>query len=205
MHLYGLILGLSVVIGTEFFLRQKIIPKNRQNIFVLLLLFFAILGARLYHVFDFWDYYSQNPSQIPATWNGGLGIYGAILGALLFIALYSLFTQTFFFKITDAIAPILPLCQAIGRLGNFANREIPFWWLEALLNLLLFFILRTKALKPYSSTAFYLLGYGLIRFLFEFFRSDTWQIGSLKIAQLISLIFIIIGLLLLKFPHKKYN
>ena len=199
MHLYGLIIGIAIVIGIDYFSRyQTVIPKNRENIFIVGLLFFAILFSRLYHVADQWDYYSQYPSQVLATWNGGLGIYGAILGAILFIFLFSRYYKISFLEITDSITPILPLCQALGRLGNFVNGEIPLWWLEASLNLLLFFILKSKALKHYSSTALYLIGYGTIRFFFEFFRSDTWQINSLKIAQIISLVFILIGIFILR-------
>lgn len=204
MHLYGLIIGIAIVIGIDYFsLYQTIIPKNRVNIFMIGLLFFAIFFSRLYHVADQWNYYSQYPSQILATWNGGLGIYGAILGAILFIFLFSRHHKISFLEITDSIAPILPLCQALGRLGNFVNGEIPLWWFEAGLNLLLFFILKSKALKHYSSTALYLIGYGTIRFFFEFFRSDTWQINSLKIAQIISLVFILAGFILLKTHSKK--
>ncbi len=199
IHFYGLIIGIAIIIGIDYFSRhQTVIPKNRVNLFIVGLLFFAILCSRLYHVTDQWDYYSQHPSQILATWNGGLGIYGAILGAILFIFLFSRYYKISFLEITDSITPILPLCQALGRLGNFVNGEISLWWFEASLNLFLFFILKSKTLKHYSSTALYLIGYGTIRFFFESFRSDTWQINSLKIAQIISLVFILAGFTLLK-------
>lgn len=157
-----------------------------------------LIGARLYHVVDSWSYYSQHLSQIPATWNGGLGIYGAIIGASIFIFLFSKFSKIRFLSILDSITPILPLCQAIGRIGNFFNHEIPTWWIEASLNLILFFIIKSKVLKNYSSTGLYLIGYGLIRFFIEFLRTDTWQINGLKIAQLISIFFVIIGVIILK-------
>ncbi|MBP6989671.1 prolipoprotein diacylglyceryl transferase, partial [Candidatus Shapirobacteria bacterium] len=129
---------------------------------------------------------------IPQTWNGGLGIYGAIIASALFIFFFSLFSKIPFLKILDSITPILPLCQAIGRIGNFVNHEIPTWWLEASLNLFLFFLLK----KSKTPTAHYLIGYGLIRFFIEFFRNDTWIVGQIKIAQLISILFILIGLTL---------
>ena len=198
MHLYGLIIGIAIVIGIDYFSHhQTVISKNKENIFIVGLLFFATLFSRLYHVADQWDYYSQHPSQILATWNGGLGIYGAILGVILFILLFSRHYKISFLKIT-IYRFHLPFCQALGRLGNFINGEIPLWWFEASLNLLLFFILKFKALKHYSSNALYLIGYGTIRFFFEFFRSDTWQINSLKIAQIISLVFILTGIFILR-------
>ena len=196
MSLYGFIIGISLVIGINYFLHQKIIPSRFENIFVLGILISAIIGARAYHVIGEWNFYSQNLILIPQTWNGGLGIYGAIIASALFIFFFSLFSKIPSLKILDAITPILPLCQAIGRIGNFVNHEIPTWWLEASLNLILFFIIRSKKLFNYSSTSLYLIGYGLIRFFMEFFRNDTWVLGQIKIAQLISILFILIGLTL---------
>jgi len=195
MSLYGLILGISIVIGIDFFSKKNTtIPKNKLNLFIIGTIVSAIVGARIYHVVDQWSQYSQNLSLIPQTWNGGLGIFGGILGALIFIFLFSLFSKTPLLSITDSIAPIIPLCQSIGRLGNFINKEIPTWWIEAGLNLFLFLILK----KSSHPTAHYLIGYGLIRFFAEFLRTDTWQVNNIKIAQIISLIFVLTGIFILK-------
>lgn len=204
MHLYGLIIGIAIIVGINYFSRnQKVISKTKENFFIYSLLFFSIIGARLYHVIDYWNYYSQNTNQIYATWNGGLGIYGALIGGIIYIFFFSLFSRISFLKILDSITPILPLCQAIGRIGNFFNHEIPVWWLEASLNLILFFIIKSEALKNYSSTALYLIGYGSIRFFIEFFRNDTWTINGVKIAQLISIISLVIGIILINYEKIK--
>ena len=206
MHFYGLIIGLALIIGLNYFFKhQKIIPQNKINAFVLPFILSMFIGARLYHVIDQWPYYSNNLSQIPATWNGGLGIYGALIGGGLYLFFYSLVSRIPFLSLLDSITPILPLCQAIGRFGNFINHEIPIWWLEASLNLILFFLIKSTYLKHYSSTSLYLIGYGLIRFFIEFFRSDTWTIGNFKIAQIISLLFIFFGLIILKSTKKSNN
>ena len=199
MHLYGLIIGIAIIIGIEYFTKNNhSIPKSRENIFLIGLLLSGLIGARAYHVVDQWSYYSQHLSQILSTWNGGLGIYGATIAMAIYIFLFAHISKISLLKILDTITPILPLCQAVGRFGNFVNHEIPTWWLEASLNLVLFFILKSKKLINYSSTSLYLIGYGFIRFLMEFFRNDTWQINGFKIAQVISLIFIVFGLFLLK-------
>jgi len=199
MSLYGLIIGIALVVGIEYFIKNnQVISKSRENIFIFGLLISGLIGARLWHVIDQWSYYSQHLSKIPATWNGGLGIYGALIAIGIFIFIYSLKSKISFLSVLDTITPILPLCQSIGRFGNFINHEIPSWWLEASLNLILFFIIRSKKLKNFSSTSLYLIGYGLIRFFMEFFRNDTWQINGLKIAQIISIIFITLGLIILK-------
>lgn len=199
MNLYGFIIGISLIIGIEYFLKHShFFSSRQQNIFLIGLILSMLIGARLYHVVDQWQFYHQNLWLIPQTWNGGLGIYGALIAGGIYIFIYSLVSRISFLSILDSITPILPLCQAIGRLGNFANKEIPTWWLEASLNLILFFIIRSKKLKNYSPTSLYLIGYGTIRFFIEFLRNDTWQINNIKIAQLISIICIFSGLYLLQ-------
>jgi len=195
MSPYGLILGISIIIGINFFSKKNTtISKNKLNLFIIGTIISAIIGARAYHIIDQWSFYSKNLWQIPATWNGGLGIFGGILGALFFIFIFSLIFKISFFSITNSITPVIPLCQAIGRFGNFVNKEISSWWIETCLNLVLFFLLK----KSKNPTAHYLIGYGVIRFFIEFLRSDTWQVNNFKVAQVISLIFLVIGILILK-------
>jgi phosphatidylglycerol---prolipoprotein diacylglyceryl transferase len=197
MSLYGLILGICFVIGINYFSNHNhLLRKNQENIFILFLIIFSIIGARLYHVIDNWAYYSQNLIQIPQTWNGGLGIYGGLIGGFLYLVIFSLILKIPLINILDLISPILPLCQSIGRLGNFFNHEIPIWWLESFLCLILYFII-SKLKNRFSPTGLYFLGYGLIRFSTEFFRTDTWQISYIKVAQIISLILILAGISIL--------
>ncbi len=203
MHLYGLIIGISVSIGIYLFEKNNtIIPKILVNSFVIGFLISLLIGARLYHVIDQWSYYSQNLLQIFNTRGGGLGIYGALIASFLFIFLFSQIYKINFLLITDNLVLVLPLCQSIGRFGNFVNGEISVWWLESLLCLLLFYILKSKVLKLYSSTSLYLIGYGLIRFITEYFRADTWVVSGFKIANIISLIFVILGLFLIKYQSR---
>lgn len=197
MSLYGLILGISIAIGINYFsAHNKAIPKKKLTGFLVFLILFSLLGARIYHVLDYWSFYSQNPSQILNTPAGGLAIYGGLMGGFLFIFFYSLGQKIKILSITDQITPILPLSQAIGRLGNFFNQENPLWWPEAILNLILFFTIKSTQNK-YSPTGIYLIGYGLIRLSTEIFRTDTWEIGGLKIALLVSLLSILIGKIIL--------
>jgi len=185
MSLYGLIIGIAIVIGLDYF--QK---HNSHKYFPYFLILFSLIGARSYHVIEQWSYYSQNLSEIIATWHGGLSIIGAIVFGLIFIYLYSKFFKLEILKLLNSITPILPLCQAIGRLGNWINHENPVWWPEAILDLILFFLIKKF---PSNPTAKYLIGYGLIRFVTEFWRYDTWIYGSFKIGQIMAIIFIVIG------------
>ena len=202
MYLYGLIIGLSVIIGIYLFDKNNtLIPKKLVNFFTIGFLVSLLVGARLYHVVDQWSYYSQNLFQIFNTQGGGLGIYGALIGGFIFLFIFSKIYKVSLQKITDSIAPIFPLCQSIGRFGNFINGEIPIWWLESLLCLILFFIIQ-KFKSKISPSGLYLLGYGLIRLITEHFRIDTWVINNLKVANLVSLIFVILGLFLIKYQPR---
>ncbi len=220
MSLYGLILGICIVIISRFFSKNNTtIPKNQEGIFLFFLSLSALTGARLYHLLDNWQFYIQNPDQILNTRAGGLGIFGALFGILFYIFIYSRITKLSFVDIADSIIPIVPLSQSIGRWGNFFNKEgfgiptlssfgqfipshlrpqqyqiyshfHPVWLYESILTLILFLIIRKT---KYHQISFYLIGYGIIRFITEFYRFDTWTINQVKIAQVISLLFIIIG------------
>jgi len=204
MHIYGLIIGIAIIINLNYFEKNNtVISKSKINPFIFGLLLSMLFGARLYHVIDSWSYYSHNLGQIINIPNGGLGIYGAILGGFFYIYLFAKINKISILSITNNIAPILPLAQSIGRFGNYFNNEISIWWLESLLCLILFFIIKKIKVKP---TAIYLIGYGMIRLITEFYRTDTWQISNFKIANLISILFLIIGIYLLCDSKKiKFN
>jgi phosphatidylglycerol:prolipoprotein diacylglycerol transferase len=203
MHLYGLIVGLAIIIGINFFEKHnRTLPKNKLTVFELGTVMFAIVGARLYHVIDQWNFYSHNLLLIPQTWNGGMGIFGGIIGALVFIFLYSKFSHISALSIINTITPILPLCQTIGRFANFVNGENPVWWVEAIGNLLIFITINKF---PKNPTAKYLIGYGVVRFVTEFWRTETWQINDYKIGQLISIIFVMTGLVLYQYERRQIS
>lgn len=99
----------------------------------------AIVGARLYHVFDQdqWPYYRANPAEIFKVWNGGIGIFGALIGAIIGLVLYVWWVNRQAEKKggrrarklnplrwLDIGAPAFLLGQAIGRWGNFFNQEL---------------------------------------------------------------------------------
>jgi phosphatidylglycerol:prolipoprotein diacylglycerol transferase len=186
MHLYGLIIGISSLL-----IYHKI---HRYGFtFFIGLITSSFIGARIYHVLDYWNYYSQNPAEIIKTWQGGLGIFGAIILSLVYIFSYSKIHKVNSLTILDSITPVLPLAQAIGRIGNWVNHENPLWWLESLLNLSLFFYIRQF---PKNPTAKYFTFYGLIRLVTDHFRQDIWIINQFKLSQILAIIFIIVGLYL---------
>ncbi len=79
----------------------------------------AVVFSRLLHVIDRWDYYSQFPDQIVGF--EGLTIYGAIIGGALGIWIYSRFSKFRFGYVMDTVTPVVPLAQALGRVGCLLN------------------------------------------------------------------------------------
>jgi phosphatidylglycerol:prolipoprotein diacylglycerol transferase len=176
-HMYGLFIGIAVVAG--YSVAEKMEPKVSKV--APWVLGFGFVGARLWHVIDMWSYYSLNLPQIVAVWNGGLGIWGGIIGgfAAYQFTIYNLqFTKNEQWSTLGAMVTGLPLAQAIGRLGNAVNGEfydkvwiLPWWGAEVFLDLLLFMMiyrLRGSSLK----VGVYLVGYFLIRLILNPLRAD---------------------------------
>ncbi|MCS6872894.1 MAG: prolipoprotein diacylglyceryl transferase, partial [Anaerolineae bacterium] len=91
----------------------------------------GLIGARIYHILTpspasglTTQYYLANPLQMLAIWNGGLGIYGAIIGGIVGIWLYARRQKQPLLRWLDLVAPSMAIGQAIGRWGNFVNQEL---------------------------------------------------------------------------------
>ncbi|MCR5484887.1 MAG: prolipoprotein diacylglyceryl transferase [Clostridiales bacterium] len=85
--------------------------------------FGGIIGARLYYCIFEWSYYGSHPLDIIKIWNGGLAIYGGIIGGLLAAVITCRVRKLDFFNLLDCIGMTLMIGQGIGRWGNFANQE----------------------------------------------------------------------------------
>ena len=84
---------------------------------------FAIIGARLYYVFSKWDYYGAHLSEIPQIWEGGLAIYGGIIGGLVAAYFVCKIRKMNYWNLLDIATMSLLIGQGIGRWGNFTNQE----------------------------------------------------------------------------------
>ncbi|MBO5229975.1 MAG: prolipoprotein diacylglyceryl transferase [Clostridia bacterium] len=83
----------------------------------------GIVGARLYYVFSKWDYYGEHLSEIPKIWEGGLAIYGGIIGGILAAFIVCKVRKMNFWNLLDIACMSLLIGQGIGRWGNFTNQE----------------------------------------------------------------------------------
>ena len=84
---------------------------------------FGIIGARIYYVIFNFDSYKDNILSIFEIWEGGIAIYGAIIGGFIAIVYLAKKRRQDIIKTTDIIVPGLILAQSIGRWGNFFNQE----------------------------------------------------------------------------------
>ena len=85
--------------------------------------FGGIIGARLYYVIFRWSYYSAHPAEIIQIWNGGLAIYGGIIGGIICAYITAKVDKLNFFNLLDCVGMSLLIGQGIGRWGNYANQE----------------------------------------------------------------------------------
>ncbi len=134
IHWYGIIIVTAAIVGawvaTIEAKRRRLDPDEVWNGLIVTLIL-GIIGARLYHVFSSpeggsvgWSYYRQNPIAILKIWEGGLGIYGAILGGAIGVLLYCWFRKFNPLEWLDVGAPGLAIAQVIGRWGNYVNQEL---------------------------------------------------------------------------------
>lgn len=185
----------------------------------------GIIFARLLHVIDLWEYYSQNPGQIIG--GSGLSIYGAVLGTALGIWIYSRFSKVSFGVFADMLAPGIILVQAIGRVGCTLNgccygTECSLPWAivythpesfgplgvpvhptqiyEIIYNLIAFVVLlrlRGRFQPDGSLFLIYLTLYSIWRLGIDFIREGTPFLFGLHEAQVIAIIVLIITITLL--------
>ncbi len=210
-HLYGLIIGVAILVALEYCRKEWVRRKLPNKLFERVseaALVGGIIGARAYHVVDYWQYYSSDLVRILFLWEGGLGIWGALIGGLFGIACVVIYhkKQNLLLDIVDVVASIMPISQAIGRLGNWVNGEIvgrngePLFAYEAGLNIMLFFgMTKIHTHEPGVKTGVYLLGYGLIRILLEPLRQSQmiWTVLDFPVASALGVVSGIVGLALI--------
>ncbi|MGN1280210.1 MAG: prolipoprotein diacylglyceryl transferase, partial [Limosilactobacillus sp.] len=126
VHWYGVIIATGVVLALWLAVREG----RRQGIaedyfydYLLWALPIAIICARIYYVVFQWPYYAVHPAEIIAIWDGGIAIYGAIIGGFIVLYLFCRARHLSMWTMLDVIAPTVILAQGIGRWGNFMNQE----------------------------------------------------------------------------------
>ncbi len=122
--------SVCIAIGTIFAYLVINAEAKRLNIntnFIFNMMFwsiiFGIIGARLYYVLFNLSYYKEHLSEIYKIWNGGLAIHGGLITGFIVVVSFCKRYKVNLLKILDIIVPGLIIAQAIGRWGNFFNKE----------------------------------------------------------------------------------
>jgi len=226
MNIYGLLIGIGIVIGIELITK---INKKITYTDIILLLISALIGARLLFILHNIEEIKMGIINPFAIWDGGLAFYGGLIGILLCIFFISKHKRIKYYEISDTISLTLPLMQAIGRIGNFFNYELygkptnlpwgifipieyrnlnhisythfhPVFLYESILNIINFVILIFLHKKTKSKgivTGAYLVNYAIIRVGMNMLRIDKEFIFGIETSNLLSIIFLFTGIIII--------
>ena len=217
IHLYGLVIAVGLLLAAlyanrrskEFGLKEDTILDG-----VLWVTPFAIVCARLYYVIFSWEAYAVNPIKILYIWEGGLAIYGGVLGAIAGIAVFCRVRKIKMLAVLDVVLLGFLIGQSIGRWGNFFNREAfgaatdsflrmglfntrtgqweyyhPTFLYESVWNLIgLLLLHRFSKRRRYDGQMAlgYAAWYGLGRAMIEGLRVDSLYWGPVRVSQLLA-------------------
>ena len=126
VHWYGILIacGMALAVLLAALRERRLgLPKDTALDLALLGIPAAIVCARLYYVIFSWEAYAATPIRALYIWEGGMAIYGGLIGGVLAGWLYGRRKKLPFLKLADLAAPSIALGQAIGRWGNFVNQE----------------------------------------------------------------------------------
>lgn len=245
IYWYSVMILIGVLLGSYLVLKESKkfnVSKEKISDMLFYTIIFGIIGARIYYVLFNLDYYLNYPVDIIKVWEGGLAIHGGIIAGAIYLIYYTKKNNLSTLTITDICVPGILIGQAIGRWGNFFNKEahgpvtsieylkklkipnfiiegmkidgeyyIPTFFYESLWCIIglviILLIRRLKKIKIGTLTGFYMIWYGVGRYMIESLRTDSLMISALKQAQIISIIMILIGVIIIVISQKQetYN
>lgn len=220
IHWYGVLIVTGIALGVWIAKAREErlgVPKETALDLALLCIPAAIVGARAYYVAFSWEHFSAGPWwKVFAVWEGGLAVYGGIIAGVLAGWLYCRAKRLPFAKLADLVAPGIALGQAIGRWGNFVNREAhgglvtnsalqffpmavqidgawyyaTFFYESVWCFLIAAFLLLGERKRRFrrNGDAFlwYVFLYALERIVVEGMRTDSLYLGGMRVSQFVS-------------------
>ena len=185
--LYGVVIAVGVMAGVVLAGHVCKLEKADPDFvwdFIVYAIITCIIGARIYYVIFSWDMYKDNLLLIFNLREGGLAIYGAVIAAFLTLYIYCRIKKQSFLKMVDICVPGLVLGQAIGRWGNFFNREV----FGEYTNNLLAMRLPAAAVRPWdisaSLAAHMTEGVNYVQVHPTFLYECLWNLGLLLVMML---------------------
>ena len=221
IYWYGILMVTAMVIATAIYKKRDGLYQIKFKDILDLLIYLipiSLISARAYYVLFNLKFYMENPSQILNFRNGGMAIYGGVIGGIITCYLFCKKRKINFLDLIDYLAPGLVLGQSIGRWGNFINVEAygtktnlpwrmgiynlgeyievhPTFLYESLACFIIFIILiqiKNKRFFKGQIACTYLLLYSLERTFVEALRTDSLMLGNIRISQLLSIIILVI-------------
>ena len=217
IHYYGLVIALGLVLAVVYACRRsKEFGLKEDDILdgVLCVTPFAIICARIYYCAFSWEMYKDNPISVLYIWNGGIAIYGGVIGAILGVVAFCKVKKIKISTVLDLVMLGFLIGQSMGRWGNFFNREAfgaetdsffrmglthvltgettyyhPTFLYESLWNTIGFVLLHfaSKHRKYDGQVALgYAAWYGLGRCFIEGLRVDSLWWGPFRVSQLLA-------------------
>jgi len=234
VYWYGLIIATGFVLAVIYGMRRA--PQfglTEDNILDMLFATVptAIICARLYYCVFYWELYAANPISMLYIWEGGLAIYGAVIGAVAAALIFCKVKKMPAGPLMDLGGLGLMIGQLVGRWGNFMNREAfgaetdsflkmglmsadgvvtyyhPTFLYESLWNLIGFLILhRYSKRKAYDGEIFtlYVAWYGLGRAWIEGLRTDSLYLfgTGIRVSQLLAIVSFLVAAALVIWMHR---
>ena len=232
LHLYGLVIAVGLLLAVLYCSRRcKQFGVKQDDLLdgVLWVTPFAIICARIYYVVFTWEAYADNPISALYIWEGGLAIYGGVLGAVLGIAVLCRVKKLKFAAVMDLVLMGFLIGQSMGRWGNFFNREAfgaptdsffrmglynsatgnweyyhPTFLYESVWNLaglvLLHFLSKKRRYDGQIALG-YAAWYGLGRAIIEGLRMDSLYWGSFRVSQVLAAVSCVIAVGVLLWQH----
>lgn len=230
---YGVIITIGIILAVLYVLnRAKYEGLTQDDIidYAIFVIPLAVVGARAYYVLTSLDKYDSFKEMINLR-EGGLAIYGAVIGGALTTLVVCLVKKVKVLKMYDMLVPAVMIGQIIGRWGNFVNAEAygeqtdifirmgirtasmpeaiyvhPTFLYESLWNLLGFLLINAyyKKKKYHGELFFmYMAWYGIGRFFIEGLRTDSLYVGPFRISQVIGIASFVIGAFCLVYMYFK--
>lgn len=192
---YGIIIGVGMLCGIAMAVHEA--KRTGQNPemyydFALCAIVSAIVGCRIYYVAFEWSYYSQHPLEIFNLRQGGLAIYGGIIGGFICMIIFSKIRKASLLLMADTVVPGLLIGQIIGRWGNFFNREAFGGYSDGLLAMQIRMDEAAYTTQDLLDKAVTVDGVQYIQVQPTFLYESLWNLGVLVI-------------ILLYRKHKKFN